>query len=77
VLTDREIQVLERRIKGENQEVIARALKISQAAVSKFESNLKRKILDAEQLLAVASELGVKTRKSVTGKKVVYRGAKK
>lgn len=73
MLTDREIQVLKRRMRGESQQAIAKSLGVSQAAISKFEKNAHHKILDAEQLLIVAKELGVTTKKTITGRKVTYK----
>lgn len=72
MLTEKEFDVLQRRARGESQQAIARTLKISQAAVSKFETNAHRKILEAEALLKLTRKLGIKTRKGAIGKRVTY-----
>ena len=59
-LTEKEINVLKLRTKGLTQVQVAKRLKISQAAVSDFEKNARRKIDEARATLKVAKELGVK-----------------
>jgi len=59
VLTKKEIQVLELRKKGLKQSEIASKLKISQPAVSAFESNALRKIRNAKKLLDIVKKIGV------------------
>jgi transcriptional regulator len=73
MLTEKELQVLQRRARGESQQQVARALKISQAAVSKFETNAHRKILEAERLLGLSSDLGILTRDGLGGRRVAYK----
>lgn len=75
MLTEKEFEVLQRRARGENQAQIAKALKISQAAVSKFESNAHKKILEAEQIIKISKELNIKTKKGIANK-VEYGGRK-
>src|SRR3989344_8982652 len=58
-LTEKELKVLELRKKEMTQVEIARSLKISQAAVSSFESNAKKKIEDAKLTLKLIKELGI------------------
>ncbi len=72
MLTEKELEVLRRRARGETQQQIAKALAISQAAVSKFETNSHRKILDAEQLLQASKTVGVATEQGTVGRRVVY-----
>jgi transcriptional regulator len=60
MLTDKEIAVLELKIKGLTQSDIARKLKISQPAVSKFYNNALGKIKDAEEVIRLKKEMGVK-----------------
>ena len=59
MLTKKEIQVLELRKKGLKQSEIASKLKISQPAVSAFESNALRKIRNAKKLLDIVKKIGV------------------
>ena len=58
MLTDREQEVLRLRQKDLTQEEVAQELGISQAAVSSFENNAKRKIADARETLSLAEQLG-------------------
>jgi transcriptional regulator len=60
MLTEKEIQILELRVKKLIQVEIAKKLNISQAAVSHFEKNALRKIKEAEGTLAVAKRLKLK-----------------
>ena len=60
MLTEKEIEVLKLRLKGFNQLEIAKKLKISQPAVSNFYSNALWKIKDAEEILKLKKELGIK-----------------
>ena len=55
-LTEREIAVLLLRQEGLTQAVVARKLKVSQAAVSDFELNAYRKLRDAKAMLAAAAQ---------------------
>ena len=59
MLTKKEIQILELRKKGMKQSEVASKLKISQPAVSAFESNALRKIRSAKKLLDIVKKLGV------------------
>ena len=59
MLTKKEIQILELRKKGLKQSEIASKLKISQPAVSAFESNAMRKIRSAKKLLDIVKKLGI------------------
>lgn len=72
MLTEKELAVLQRRARGESQQDIARALSISQAAVSKFETNAHRKILEAERISELCKELGITTRAGLAGTQVEY-----
>ena len=60
MLTKKEKQILEFRKKGIKQSEIASKLKISQPAVSAFESNAIRKIRDARMLIEFVKGLGLK-----------------
>lgn len=75
MLTEKEFEVLQRRARGESQAQIAKSLKISQAAVSKFESNAHKKILEAEQILKISKELNIRT-KTGLARRVEYGGKK-
>lgn len=59
MLTEKERHVLELRKKGLKQSEIAAKLKISQPAVSAFESNALRKIRNAKKVLDFAKKLGI------------------
>ena len=59
MLTNKERQVLELRKRGFKQVDIADKLKISQPAVSAFESNALKKISEARKILEIAKKLGV------------------
>ena len=76
MLTERELDILQRRARGENQKTIARALKISQAAVSQFETNAHRKILEMARTQELLKELGVHTTTGMGGTRVIYGGRK-
>jgi Tfx family DNA-binding protein len=60
MLTKKEKQILELRKKGLKQGEIASKLKISQPAVSAFESNALRKIRDSKKIMDFVKELGIK-----------------
>ena len=60
MLTKKEKQILEFRKKGLKQSEIASKLKISQPAVSAFESNAIRKIRDAKELVDFVKDSGMK-----------------
>lgn len=60
MLTHKEIEMLVLRKKGLKQVEIASKLHISQSAVSKFESNAKRKIQESLEIVKIAKSLGVK-----------------
>jgi transcriptional regulator len=57
MLTTREQEVLRLRAQGLTQQEVASRMKISQAAVSGFEQNARRKIIDANETLALASRI--------------------
>jgi len=57
MLTRKEKQILELRKKGYRQVDIASKLRISQPAVSSFESNAMRKIRDAKHVIDFVKEL--------------------
>jgi len=60
MLTQKEIKVLKLKEKSFTQIEISKKLKISQPAVSKFYNNALKKIRDAEEVLKIKKELGVK-----------------
>lgn len=60
MLTEREIRVLELRRKKLTQLEVSKKLRISQAAVSHFETNALRKIAQARETMKVAKKLGIK-----------------
>jgi|GEM_PF-886283 len=76
MLTEKELEVLRRRARGETQHEIARGLGISQAAVSRFETNSHKKIVEAEQLLKICKSTGVFTEEGTMGKRVLYAAEK-
>ena len=59
MLTKKELDVLTLRQEGLTQTSVAKRLKITQAAVSKFEHNAKQKILDAQRTVHLAKQLGI------------------
>ena len=59
MLTKKEKQILELRKKGLKQNEIASKLKISQPAVSSFETNALRKIRNAKKVMDFVKKLGV------------------
>ncbi len=63
MLTQKEIEVLNLKKKNFTQNEISKKLKISQPAVSKFYNNALNKIKDAEEVLKLKKELGVKDEK--------------
>ena len=60
MLTEQEISVLELKQKGLKQTEIARKMKISQPAVSNFYNNALNKIRQAEQVIRIKKEMGIK-----------------
>ncbi len=72
MLTAKELEVLRRRARGETQQQVAKALAVSQAAVSKFETNGHRKLIDAELLIRVSKTIGIVTEEGTVGRRVVY-----
>ncbi len=60
MLTEKEIQVLELRVKKLIQIEISKKLGISQAAVSHFEKNALRKISEAKETIKIAKKLDIK-----------------
>ena len=59
LITRKEREVLELRKQGLTQVEVAKKLKISQAAVSKFEKNALEKIKDAKRVLKFSKKLGI------------------
>lgn len=59
MITNKEREVLELRKKGLTQVEVAKKLKISQAAVSKFEKNAIFKVREAFKTLKLAKALGI------------------
>lgn len=59
MLTEKELQVLVLRKEGMLQTEIARKLKITQGAVSRFEANAKAKMREAKKELAALKKLGI------------------
>jgi transcriptional regulator len=59
-LTEKEIAVLQLRGQGLTQEEVAKRLKVSQAAISSFETNAYRKLQDAQAMIAYAKSEGIK-----------------
>lgn len=59
MITKKEFEVLKLRKEGLTQVEVAKKLKISQAAVSKFEKNALSKIKEARKTLDIAKKLGV------------------
>jgi len=59
LFTKKEIEVLELRKKNLTQTEVAKRLKITQAAVSKFEKNAIAKIKDAKRLLTLAEKMNL------------------
>jgi len=57
LLTRKEIDVLTLRKKGLTQIDVAKKLKITQAAVSNFEKNAHRKIIEAKKTASIAKKL--------------------
>jgi len=60
MFTEKEIKVLKLKKKDFTQLQIAKKLKISQPAVSKFYNNALNKIKDAREVLKLKRELGIK-----------------
>lgn len=60
MLTEKEVKVLELRQRGVLQSEIAKKLGISQAAVSHFEKNALKKIVEAKETLETSKRLGIK-----------------
>ncbi len=59
MLTDKELQILTLRKEGLLQIEIAKRLKMTQGAISRFEANAKRKIREAKDELAMLERLGI------------------
>jgi len=60
MLTKKELEVLKLKEGGFTQIEIAKKLKISQPAISKFYNNAIWKIKDAEELIKLKREMGIK-----------------
>lgn len=76
MLTEKEFDVLLRRARGESQAAIAKALKITQAAVSQFENNARKKIISANDLLETLKQEKITITKGLSGSRVVFGGKK-
>ena len=59
LLTEKEKKVMELRAQGLDQYEIARRMKITQAAVSQFQTNAYRKIKEAVNLIEFAKKNGI------------------
>ncbi len=59
MLTEKELQVLVLRREGLLQTDIAKRLKITQGAVSRFEANARKKVREAKKELAILERLGI------------------
>ncbi len=59
MLTEKEVAVLEFKKKGLTQIDIAKKLRITQPAVSRFYNNALEKMQDAEKVLEIKKRLGV------------------
>ncbi|MFH1053167.1 MAG: LuxR C-terminal-related transcriptional regulator [Candidatus Woesearchaeota archaeon] len=60
MLTKKEIEVLKLKKSGLLQNQIAKKLKISQPAVSKFLNNALNKVIESEKTLKIIKEIGIK-----------------
>jgi transcriptional regulator len=60
MLTEKEVEVLKLKKANLTQLEIAKKLKISQPAVSSFYNNALKKIKDAEEILKIKKDMGVK-----------------
>jgi transcriptional regulator len=60
MLTEKEISVLRLKKRGLKQIEIAKKLKITQPAVSNFYNNAVNKIRQADEILKIKKELGIK-----------------
>lgn len=60
LLTKKELEVLKLKKQGYIQNEIANKLKISQPAVSGFYTNAVRKVKEAERVLRLVKEVGIK-----------------
>lgn len=76
VLTDKELDILLRRAKGETPSKIAHALKITRAAVSQFENNARRKLIEEERMREILKKNNITIIDSPAGKKLSYGGEK-
>ncbi len=59
MLTEKEIAVLRLKKEGLVQIEIAKRLKISQPAISKFYNNALKKINEAKEILKIKKEIGI------------------
>lgn len=73
MLTNKELDILLRRAKGEQPSEIATALNISRAAVSQFETKAKQKLAKAEETLELVKNNGIDTKKEINGWSVNLR----
>lgn len=65
LITKKELDVLKLRQKGMKQTDVAKKLGITQAAVSKFESNALSKIIRAKKLVELADEMGLEVQDEI------------
>ena len=77
MLTDHELEILKRRAAGEGQAQIAKSLGITQAAISKAETNAQRKILEAERYIEILKSMGITIEDNISGRKIVYTPQRK
>lgn len=76
MLTRREVDVLLRRSKGESQQHIAEALKMTRGAVCQFEKNAEKKLVEATDILEFFGDNDVKVINDLYGKRVEHGGKK-
>lgn len=76
-LTEKEIVVLQLRAQGLTQTDVAKRLAISQAAVSSFEQNARRKLEDATRTLQLARDLKLIDKPSAVLRKSHRTGARR
>jgi transcriptional regulator len=60
MITEKEVAVMKLKKEGLTQQEIARRLKISQPAVSAFYNNFMKKMKEAEEIVSMAKDLGVR-----------------
>ncbi|MEI7718900.1 MAG: LuxR C-terminal-related transcriptional regulator [archaeon] len=60
MLTEKEIEVLKLKKQGLTQSEMAKKFKISQPAISNFYKNAMSKIKQAEEIIKIKKEIGIK-----------------